>query len=489
MLNFRLFSETDRINRSIVHGAKTALSDKEFLELEIAKWKRSDLRKNQITSVKYYKGDHDILYRKRTVIGQDGLLQTVDNLPNNRIVDNQYAKLVDQKANYLVGKPFSKNTDNTQYADEISKVFNKRFMRTLRNLCEDALNCGIAWLYVHYDRHGKLRFKRFEPFEILPFWADAEHTELDCAIRVYEVITYEGQFERIIEKVELYSANGIERYTLTNGQLVPDAAGMTDHILLTDSAGNRLGYNWQRIPLIAFKYNNKETSLITRVKSLQDGINEMWSDFENNMQEDSRNTILVIKNYDGQNLAEFRHNLAAYGAVKVRTVDGAEGGVDTLTVTVNAQNYETILRLMKKALIENGRGFDAKDERLSNNPNQMNIQSMYSDIDLDANEMETELQAAFEELMWFINVHLANSGHGDFNEEKLDIKFNRSVLINESAIIESIAKSSGIVSEETLLANHPWVTDVNTETERLKQQRQETPDEYAGMFQVKSGEE
>lgn len=29
-------------------------------------------------------------------------------------------------------------------------------------------------------------------------------------------------------------------------------------------------------------------------------------------------------------------------------------------------------------------GFDAKDDRLSGNPNQMNIQSMYSDIDTDA---------------------------------------------------------------------------------------------------------
>ena len=35
-------------------------------------------------------------------------------------------------------------------------------------------------------------------------------------------------------------------------------------------------------------------------------------------------------------------------------------------------------------------GYDAKDDRLSGNPNQMNIQSMYSDIDLDANDMETE---------------------------------------------------------------------------------------------------
>ena len=35
-------------------------------------------------------------------------------------------------------------------------------------------------------------------------------------------------------------------------------------------------------------------------------------------------------------------------------------------------------------------GYDGKDSKLSGNPNQMNIKSMYSDIDLDANRMEIE---------------------------------------------------------------------------------------------------
>ena len=42
----------------------------------------------------YYDGDHDVIHRKRTMIGEDGKLEVVENLPNNRIVDNQYAKMV-----------------------------------------------------------------------------------------------------------------------------------------------------------------------------------------------------------------------------------------------------------------------------------------------------------------------------------------------------------------------------------------------------------
>ena len=125
----------------------------------------------------------------------------------------------------------------------------------------------------------------------------------------------------------------------------------------------------------------------------------------------------------------FRKNLATYGAVKVRYDGDTKGGVETLEITVNADNYKAIVEIFKKALIENAMGYDAKDDRLSGNPNQMNIQSMYSDIDIDANDTETEYQAAFEEILWFVNCHFANTGQGNFEGEEVDIIFNRDILI------------------------------------------------------------
>lgn len=260
--------------------------------------------------------------------------------------------------------------------------------------------------------------------------------------------------------------------------------GWTEADFMVEEEGQEpKGFNWTRIPLVPFKYNKQEIPLIRRVKTLQDGINTMISDFENNMQEDARNTILVLKNYDGENLGEFRHNLSTYGAVKVRE----DGGVETLQVEINAENYKGILELLKKSLIENARGYDAKDDRLSGNPNQMNIQSMYSDIDLDANGMETEFQAAFEELLWFINQDFSNRGLGDYEGAELQIVFNRDILINETESIENCAKSVGILSTETIVEQHPWVTDVEVELARLRKEKDEAMEqaqEYAGAFQT-----
>jgi SPP1 family phage portal protein len=305
-------------------------------------------------------------------------------------------------------------------------------------------------------------------------------------VRIYEVEEYEGDDLKIIEKAEIYKSTGIERYILQDGVLREAGSGAYFDAVLPD--GGIQPFNWEKIPVIAFKYNDEELPLICRVKSLQDALNDVMSDFMNNMQEDARNTILVIKNYDGGNLSEFRYNLAAFGAVKVRSggedESGGEygdGGVETLKIEVNSENYKALIELLKQAIIENARGFDAKELK-SGTPNQMNIKSMYSDIDLDANGMETEWQAAFEDLLYFVNAHLANTGKGDFEDVKVEIVFNRDILMNESDIINNVKNSVGILSMKTILAHNPWVDDVSAELERLNKEKQEDIDAYADSF-------
>lgn len=477
MFNF-LMNATSRISNMFRQGFESRITDEQFIALEIHRFKISHKRKSMFDGERYYEGKQDILFRKRMIIGQNGELEEVTNLPNNKIVDNQYNKMVDQKNNYLLGQPISVQSDNEQYSKILKQIFNKKFLRLMKNIGEDTLNCGIGWLYLHYDEQGELAFKRFKPYEIIPGWKDEEHTVLEYAIRVYEVITYEGRTEKIVEKVEVYDDKGISYFELNNGDLKPIEPFHQDYFTEVDEDGRVQGYNWSKIPLIPFKYNSKEIPLIRRVKSLQDGVNTILSNFQNQMEEDPRNTILVLVNYDGENLGEFRKNLAQYGAVKVRTVDGSVGDLRTLQIEVNSDNYKVILEQFKKAIIENAKGYDAKDDRMSGNPNQMNIQSMYSDIDLDANAMETEFQASFEELLWFINIHLSNSGLGDYEDEEVDVIFNRDILINETEVIENCQKSSGILSEKTIVANHPWVDDPQSELDRIAEQQETEMNKY-----------
>ena len=482
-------TETDVMNEHVASAAQNIISNTKILENEIAKFKSSEKRKWMLTGEDYYEGEHAILKHERTFIGRNGALEVAKNLPNNRILDNQYAKLVDQKVNYQLGKPITLKGENTGYVSALELIFNRNFHRTLKAIGQDAMNTGLGWLYPYYDELGNFAIKRIVPYELIPFWKDSEKTIIEYAIRIYPVVVYEGEFEKVIEKVEVYSADGIETFEWFNGKLVPDVMTEPRTYITVEKDEQQLGFNWERVPLIPFKFNSKMIPLIKRVKSLQDAINTVLSDFQNNMQEDARNTILVIENYDGQDLGELRKNLAQFGAIKVRSIDGQRGGVDTLTVEVNSDNYKTVHTLLKKALIENGRGYDSKDERMGGNPNQMNIQSMYADIELDANGIETEFQASFEQLLWFINRHLENTTGVNYDSEKVEIIFNRDVLINEAEVIENLSKSE-YLSEETKIEMHPYITDVEAEIKRKKKEQQEQMDlhdNYSETFEKIGG--
>lgn len=469
------------INRIIREGGKDYLSDREFIQRELDHFLHSPERRLMIAGENYFLGDQDIRLKQRTAIGEDGQLRTVDNLPNSRLEDNQYRKMVLQKTNYLVGKPVTIQSEDQQYLSALKDVFNAGWDRKLRNIAEGALNEGIAWVFPTYAEDGHFVMRVFPGYEICPGWKDSEHEILEYAYRIYPIRVYEGKtIEKTIWKVELYSETGIDFFE-TNGlstDIVPCEPWHQDYMVVTDEDGHEEGYNWSRIPLVPFRANRYETPLIKSAKSLQDAINTILSNFSDNMQEDTRNTILVLVNYDGENLGSFRQNLATYGAVKVASVDGVQGDVKTLQVAVNSENYKAILEILKKAIIENCMGYDAKDDRLSGSPNEMNIQSMYNDIDMDASSMETEFQASLEQLEWFVKAYLANAGIGSFEDSKAAFTFNRSMMMNQSEIITNARNSSGLISDETILAHHPWVTDVDEELERLKKQKEENLEQY-----------
>lgn len=59
------------------------------------------------------------------------------------------------------------------------------------------------------------------------------------------------------------------------------------------------------------------------------------------------------------------------------------------------------------------------------------------------------------------------------SDKPMSIQFNSDMTIDETAVITNCSNSKGVVSDETILANHPWVKNVNEELNKLKKQREE----------------
>lgn len=455
-------------------------SDIHKLEVVLRAWLDSPQRKEQLLAEQYYLGNQDILKREKKVIGADGNLTSINNVTINRIVDNVYAKLVNQKTSYCLGKPITIATSDDDYLKLLTKIFNKRNHRTLRELAQFAVNEGIAYIYPYYNADGEFKFAVFPAHEICPIWRDKRHHELESAMRYYpeEVFDNNGGVT-LVYHVDLFTTYGITHFRYQGGSLIIDEQAHTDYMYVEN-----VGYNWKKLPIIPFKYNSEELPLIRRVKTLQDALNEVMSNFKDNMDEDPRTSILILKNYDGTNIPEFRQNLATYGVIKVTTVDGVQGDVDALKVEVNSSNYQALLMQLKRAIIENGYGFDAKEERMDGDPNQMNIESMYTDIDLDVDAMESEFQAGFEELKWFIDQYLIHTGNPDYTEEDVEFIFDRDFFINENAQIDNVMKSVGLVSNKTLLSHHPMVTNVLREMQLIEEERKQELEQTKAEMEI-----
>ena len=202
--------------------------------------------------------------------------------------------------------------------------------------------------------------------------------------------------------------------------------------------------------MIAFKCNAHEIPLIKRVQTLQDALNQTRSNWTGTMNKDINTSILAVYGYEGEDVADLRRKILQYGAVLLAN----DGRVEVLNVQHGGGEYTEYITQLHKALIENARGFDAKDDRMAKNPNEMNLRSMYSDIDLDADMMETQFQAALDQLLWFVDRHLINTGQGNFTNEDVTFTFNRNMIVNDSDAIANVSKSEGLVSKETLLAHH-----------------------------------
>lgn len=432
-----------------------------YLEKRITTFagKKADMQ----VGIDYYNYKQTIDDKRRVVIGKNGRLIDVKGLPNTKIKDNQYARALDQKRSYVLSQRPNisslRDKDNSTAIDFASDFIDDRFMRTLNKIATDSYNCGIGWMYLYTDGTD-IKYMRLDPLNIIPEWADDNYEKLDAVIRIVAKRVFENKDIKVKHYIYLYLENSIKVFDYRDGRISYLEEGS---YLEKDG----ISYSYKKLPFVYFKQPNCQP-LINRVRCLQDALNLLLSNYADNMFENPMNSILILKNYEGEDLGEFREKLAQYSAIKVRTADGSQGGVDTLEVDVNSENYKVIIELIKKAIAHNARSLYLDNERTTQAPNSLNIKSMYSDMELDANDLELEFTASFEYLFAWIS----NTKNIDFSD--LDIKFKRSIMVNDESTVDIIKNSYGIISDETLIKNHPFVEDAKKEIDLRDKERMDS---------------
>lgn len=453
------------------------MTDEDIILEEIREFNASEKRQWMLIGDRYYRVENDILNRKIVRKTEEGEI-TDYSKANNKLAHGFVKNLVDEKVAYLLTKDYSLDCDNKKYVEKVKEVLGRYFQYKLVHLGTEASNKGIAWLHVYIDENGKFQTMVIPAEQCVPLWRDNTHTELDAMIRFYLVTVYEGREKKQITKVEYHTPTETRFYVLQDDTLIPDIEQYEGGPIPHYKYGKE-SRSWGRVPFIAFKNNRLELPDVKFIKTLVDNYDKSRSDVANFIEE-VKNLIYVLKGYGGEDLAEFMRDLNYYRAIKID--DPEYGGVDTLTPKMDITSIKEHFEQLKRDINEFGGGVNRDLDKYGNNPSGIALRFLYSGLDLKCNHMEVEFKQAFEQLIYFINIYLAETGQGNFQDEKIDIIFNRDVTINETETINNIVNSMDILSLETLIGQHPWVNDVERELERVKAEKLEKQREQARIF-------
>ena len=435
---------------------KNRLTEQEIILEYIRDFDTSKERNMMLKGEKYYMGENDIV---RDVLD--------DTLATHLSHSYMYT-IIEEKVGYLLSKPITIECENNSYKQKVEKLLGTNFQYHLNKLATEVSNKGIGYWYIYINEKGDFKYLLIPSEQCIPIWKDKSEEELEAFIRYYYQEEYEGKEKHQVMHVEYYTKDYIDYYVLSEGKLILNAEkyfnqeGRYTHYTKGD-----VQKSFNRVPFIVFKNNKMAVPDLKLIKSLIDNYDKLRSE-TSDVLEDCKNFIYVLKNYGGEDLQEFIHNIKKYKAIKTE----ADGGVDALTPKIDNLAIKDHIEQLKRDIGQFGQAIDMHKDKFGNSPSGVALKFLYSGLDIKCNNFELEFRKSINDLFYFINLYLGETDQGQF-EEDFKIIFNRDIIINEEDAIEGCRNSVGIISNRTIIANHPWVEDLDKEINYLKNELEE----------------
>lgn len=425
---------------------------------EIEKFKGSAKYHWMSKGIRYYDVDNDILDH------DDPFMRP--GKADNRIAHATYKNIVDEKVSYAFSKtPTLTNTkgDDNTYIDLVIETLGKYWDYEIETLAFEASNKAIGWAHPYINEDGD--FKMFVPptEQLVPIWADSSHFRLKAMIRFYDSTVWRFGKEEIVTHVEVWDSDTVSYYRREGGSLILEDRGTAGHFQVDGIWNGR----WGKVPFVPFKNNRRELCDLKFVKSIVDNYDLTRSEVANFLQE-VKNFIYVLRGYSGDSLEQFLEDILQYRAIVLEGEE--EAGVDALTPKIDIQAFKEHYDQLKIDILESGQAVNRNLDRFGSAPSGVALEFLFSGLDLKCDAIESEFRRGFDGLLYFVNKYLEvkNISHTPVD---LTILFNHDMAMDEAAIIEAADKSRGIISDETIVANHPWVLDVAKELELLQKQK------------------
>ncbi|MGR6896987.1 phage portal protein [Rummeliibacillus sp. BSL5] len=433
-----------------------------------------------LEGVKYYFTENEILNKKVYVYDENGAKSIDIDATNeaSKIPSGFHKILVDQKVGYLAGEPlsFGSKSDDKKALELIEELIGEEFEDTLPELILNASNKGKEWLHPYVDEDGKFQHIIIPAEEFIPIYDTKRKDKLLAGIRFYNVTNNKV-------KLELWTPDDVTYYEMIDGKIYMDVTeeiNPAPHFYQGDK-----GLSWEVVPFIEFKNNEFGVSDLTFYKNQIDGYDSLVSTTQDTLEE-IQALIYVLKGYEGEDLQEFKTMLKRYRAIKVEAEEGS--GVDTLTGEVPVEAYKTQRDTYTNDIYSFGQGVNPSPDIIGDAPSGVALQNLYSLLDIKASMLERKFTKALRRFMLFVAKYAKLSKKGEFDYRDITFSFNKMILTNESEIVDMAQKSLGVISQTTILENHPWVRDVAQEQQRLRDEQDSYSDRLGGLEDEPTGD-
>jgi len=410
-------------------------------------------------------------YENDNTIRDKGILpSTSDPMRNadNRVSHNFHQLITDEKTAYMFTYPVLFDVGDETSNKKIKEVLGDDFLSESAYLCTNATNNKVAWLHYWIDDDNKFKFACIETDQCIPIFDGKLKEKLIGFYRYYEVIE-EIEIGRRKSYVyfEYWDDKHCEKYKF-RGDL--HGTGLT----YLPEAYEEFTHNLEEVPFIEFKNNRNMISDLKKYKDLIDIYDKVMSGYANDL-EDIQQLIYILENYGGENLQQFTSDLKRYKAIKVSSVDNSiKGDLRTLSIDIPVEARNSILEIIKKQIYESGQALQQDTESFGN-ASGVALKFFYRKLELKAGLTQIEFEKGFSKLIRAIMKFLKIAGYAD---KTIIQTWTRNMINNDLEDAQIAGMSKGIISDTTILKNHPWVEDVEAEKKLMEEEEKEKIEQY-----------
>ena len=364
--------------------------------------------------------------------------------PCNRVVTNYCRSIVSNFAGFNLGIPATYQVDdNVQYFLRYNDYIQKD-----TELLTQGLVFGVAYELLYIDSDGETRFENISPlygFDI--YSSDLSDDDMSAFVRIYTEdnvdITQSNTY-----MVVVYTKDKITTYR-TVGEF-----GSLEFV-------SEVPHSFGQVPVIAFNLNPEREGIFEQIIPLQDSYNEVLSAQldELGMLVDS---FLVLKGVSAE-----EEDIQKMKTNRVLLMD-ADSSADFLVKNVNNSQIIEILTEIKKRIIEISTCPNFSDENFATTSGialQYRLTGFRNTSLAFMAQFEKALRRRIELFGWIEQIK------GD-KVTDFKITFTNNLPTNTLEISQIVNQLRGLVSDETLLSQIPFVDDAKEELKKAQAEKQ-----------------